>query len=99
MILEHIVLNIIPGQSPAFEQAMRDAAHLLAATPGYIRHSVRKCIETPDRYLLLVEWETLEAHMVSFREGPNFPQWRAMTHHLYAEKPLVQHYEGFFENP
>lgn len=92
MILEVAVLNVRPGQSAVFEAAMSEARPLIAATPGFQRIEVRPCVETPDRYLLLVWWDTLEAHTEGFRQSERYPAWRALLHHFYDPFPLVEHY-------
>lgn len=99
MILEVAVLNVRSGEESAFEEVFRAAAPLIASTPGYISHQLRRCVETNGRYLLLVQWETLEAHTIGFRQGPNFPQWKQQLHHFYDPAPLVEHYEALFEFP
>jgi heme-degrading monooxygenase HmoA len=93
MILEVAILNIRPGQSGAFEAAFRTASPLIASIPGYLGHELQCCIETPDRYLLLARWETLEAHTVGFRGSPQYQEWRALLHHFYDPFPTVEHYE------
>jgi len=44
------------------------------------------------RYVLMIFWETLEDHTVAFREGPLFPQWRAIVGPLFAGPPTVEHF-------
>lgn len=92
MILEVAVLSVKPGQGAAFEAAMAKARPLIAATPGFRSIAVRRCIETPDRYLLLVEWERLEDHTEGFRGSPRYQEWKALLHHFYEPFPLVEHY-------
>ena len=93
MILELARLDVRPGQSAAFEMAFLQASPLIAATPGYLSHELRRCIETPDRYVLLVEWETLEAHTIGFRQSDRYQEWKALLHHFYDPFPTVEHYE------
>jgi len=69
MILEAAILNVRPSQEEAFESAMRVARPLIAAKPGFESITVRRRVETPNRYLLLVMWQTLEAHTVGFRQS------------------------------
>jgi heme-degrading monooxygenase HmoA len=52
-----------------------------------------RCLEQPNHYLLLVEWETLEDHTVGFRGSAAFEEWRSLLHHFYDPKPLVEHFE------
>jgi len=92
MILEMAVLNVKPGQSKAFEKAMREARPLIEATEGFQKMEVRPCVETSDRYLLLVWWDTLQAHEVGFRGSERYAKWRAALHHFYEPFPTVEHY-------
>jgi heme-degrading monooxygenase HmoA len=92
MVLEHAVLHVIAGQEDAFLEAMAEAKMLIARTEGFLGLEVSQCIEDPSTFLLLVEWETIEDHMENFREGPDFPAWRAALHHFYDPAPVVQHF-------
>ena len=92
MILEHAVLNVKKGQGAAFEAALKTARHLFEATEGFQKMEVRPCVETKDRYLLLVWWSSVEAHTVGFRGSDRFGQWREALHNFYEPFPTVQHY-------
>ena len=98
MILESAILDVKPGGAEAFESAMQEARPLIAATPGFISIAVKRCMETPNRYLLLVEWETLEAHTIGFRQSPRYQQWRALLHHFYEPFPTVEHFDADIAN-
>jgi len=93
MILESALLDVKPGQEAAFEAAMKEARPLIAATPGFRSIAVQRCLETPNRYLLLVEWETLEDHTVGFRQSARYEKWRALLHHFYDPFPRVEHFD------
>jgi heme-degrading monooxygenase HmoA len=92
MILESALLEVKPGEEAAFEAAMEEARPLIAATPGFLSIAVRRCLETPNRYLLLVEWEKLEDHTVGFRQSARYEKWRALLHHFYDPFPRVEHF-------
>jgi len=92
MILESAILDVRPGREAEFEAAMKTARPLIAATPGFRSIKVQRCIETPNRYLLLVEWERLEDHTVGFRQSPRYQEWRALLHHFYDPFPRVEHF-------
>ncbi len=94
MVLEAAILNIRAGQEAAFESAMKMARPLIAATPGFRSIEVRRCVETPNRYLLLVTWENLEDHAVGFRQSERYQKWRDLLHHFYDPFPTVEHYEA-----
>jgi len=94
MILEHALLSIKPGQSAAFEAAMAKARALIAASPGFRSIAVRKSCDTPDRYLLLVEWDDIASHRDGFRTSASYEHWRALLHHFYDPMPIVSYFEG-----
>jgi heme-degrading monooxygenase HmoA len=93
MILEAASLTVKPGESPAFEAAFREAQAIISSMPGYLSHELQRCIEREGQYLLLVRWETVEAHEVGFRKSPQYPQWRKLLHHFYDPFPTVLHYD------
>ncbi|MGE0240288.1 MAG: antibiotic biosynthesis monooxygenase [Parvibaculaceae bacterium] len=94
MILEHALLQVKPGLEQAFEQAMGDALPLIAATPGFLTLEVRPCIEAKGKYLLLVAWATLDAHIQGFRGSERYGEWKRLLHHFYEPFPLVEHYSA-----
>jgi heme-degrading monooxygenase HmoA len=93
MILEHAVLEVVPGQEPAFEEAFATAKALISAAAGFRSLRLSRCIEEPNRYLLLVEWEHLEDHTVGFRGSAAYQDWRNLLHHFYDPFPTVSHFE------
>ena len=93
MILETATLNVIPGREAEFESAFAQASSIIASMDGYISHQLQHCLEAPNRYLLLVQWETLEAHTVGFRSSPEYQEWKKLLHHFYDPFPIVEHYE------
>jgi heme-degrading monooxygenase HmoA len=94
MILEVAVLHVRPGQSAAFEQAFAEAQAIISAMDGYISHRLQRCLESPDQYLLLVEWRCLEDHTVGFRQSAGYQEWKRLLHHFYDPFPVVEHYEA-----
>ena len=93
MILELADIRIAPGQQAAFEEAIQLALTTVAVkAQGVLGYSVNRCLETPERYVLQIQWATLEDHTVSFRQGPLFAQWRAIIGPFFAAPPLVEHF-------
>ena len=93
MILEAAILNVIEGQTEDFEAAFKVAAPIIASAHGYVSHTLQHCIETPNRYILLIHWETLDDHLVGFRQSEAFQEWKRLLHHFYSPMPTVQHFE------
>jgi heme-degrading monooxygenase HmoA len=94
MILEVAALDVRPGQEAAFEAAFGRAASIIAASAGYISHELKRCFEKRNRYLLLVQWETLEHHTQGFRGSTQYQEWKRLLHHFYDPFPVVEHYEA-----
>ena len=92
VITEQAVLDIRPGREEDFEAAFATAKPIIAASPGFASVQLLRCIETPHRYLLLVEWETLEDHTEGFRQSAEYHDWKALLHHFYDPFPTVEHY-------
>src|SRR5262245_35825937 len=98
MILEVAILNVKPGSSKHFESAFREASAIIQSMPGYVSHELHRCVETADRYVLLVRWQKLEDHTVGFRKSEQYKQWRKLLHHFYEPFPTVEHYESVLEH-
>jgi heme-degrading monooxygenase HmoA len=93
MILEIAEIRIAPGQQAAFDEAIQRALTTVAShAKGMRGYKVNKCIESPERYVLQIFWDTLEDHTVGFREGPLFAQWRAIIGPFFASPPVVEHF-------
>ncbi|MBE9038553.1 antibiotic biosynthesis monooxygenase family protein [aff. Roholtiella sp. LEGE 12411] len=93
MILEAVMLNVKSSTEQDFESAFKQASDLISSMHGYISHELHKCLEVKSKYLLLVRWETLEAHTVGFRGSPEYHEWKQLLHHFYEPFPIVEHFE------
>ena len=92
MILEHALINVAAGREADFESAYAEARKVLTATPGCVSARLHRGVESPSRYLLLVVWETLDDHLVGFRESARFGEWRALIGPFFDSPPEVDHY-------
>ncbi|WP_066267704.1 antibiotic biosynthesis monooxygenase family protein [Hydrogenophaga palleronii] len=94
MILEHADIRIDPSNSAEFEAAIaRGASTVIGKAKGFKGYQVQRSIESPGRYLLLIQWETLENHTVDFRGSAAFAEWRAIVGPFFAQPPVVEHLE------
>ncbi|EMX0222082.1 antibiotic biosynthesis monooxygenase [Vibrio fluvialis] len=96
MILEVAILDVKPEQEAQFEQSFAKAQQIIASMAGYVSHQLQRCLENPRRYILLVNWQKLEAHTEGFRQSAEYQQWRALLHHFYDPFPTVEHYQRVF---
>jgi heme-degrading monooxygenase HmoA len=94
MILEAAALQVKAGHEAAFEAAFREAQAIIASMPGYRSHELQRCIERAGHYLLLVRWDSVEAHEIGFRKSPQYQEWKRLLHHFYDPFPTVLHYES-----
>ncbi len=92
MVLEVAVLDIKAGQAVPFEAAFAEAEALITGMPGCLGHSLKRCLENDHRYLLLVEWETVEHHTLGFRGSAEYGRWKELLHPFYDPFPTVEHY-------
>jgi heme-degrading monooxygenase HmoA len=93
MILELADIRIQAGRQAEFDEAIvRGVNTVISQARGFRGYKVNKGLESPERYLLMIFWQTLEDHTVHFREGPLFPQWRAIVGPYFAEAPKVEHF-------
>ena len=93
MILEVADIRIQPGRQAEFDEAIqRGLSTVISRAQGFKGWKVNKGIESPERYLLQIFWETLEDHTVAFRGGPLFAEWRAIVGPFFAAPPVVEHF-------
>lgn len=90
-VLEHVVLTIDPADAETYEAAFQEARPLIEGQRGCGGARMLRVMETPGRYVLLVEWATLEDHMTGFRSSPEYLRWRELLHHFYVIPPEVEH--------
>ena len=98
MILEAVFLFVKPDLSNQFEKDFVKASQYIASIEGYLGHRLEKCLEVEHKYLLLVDWNTLEDHTVGFRNSEVYLEWKQILHHYYEPFPVVEHFENVFAN-
>ncbi|MFZ6846113.1 antibiotic biosynthesis monooxygenase family protein [Undibacterium sp. RuTC16W] len=93
MILELADIRIQPGKQAEFDLAIqRGLTEVISHAKGFRGYKVNKGIESPERYVLMIFWDTLENHTVDFRESPAFLQWRGIVGSFFAVPPTVEHF-------
>ena len=98
MILEVAILDVKEGQKDEFEAAFKKAQSIISSMKGYVSHQLQSCIEKQNRYILLVNWDTLEDHVEGFRGSLEYQNWKELLHHFYDPFPEVEHYELITES-
>lgn len=95
---EVALIDVKTGQEREFEQAYGKARFVISQAEGYVSHTLQRCLETPNRYLLLVQWTHVEAHTVDFRQSGLFAEWRALIGPFFEKPPFVEHYTNVYPN-
>lgn len=92
MVLEIAIIDVVAGSEDAFADAYHQGRALLVESPGAHKVTMTRSIETPNRFVLMVEWDAVSAHD-EFRAGPSFVRWRELVGPHFADKPRVEHFE------
>ena len=93
MILELADIHIPPDKQAEFDAAIIKGVETVASkAKGFRGYKVNQGIESPERYVLMIFWDTLENHTVDFRGSAAFAEWRAIVGPYFAEPPKVEHF-------
>ena len=92
MVLEVADIHVRPGTGDDFVAAFRQAREGLVSTPGCRSARMTRGVESPERFVLLVEWDSVEAHEKNFRATGRFTAWRGAIGPYFAEPPHVEHF-------
>jgi hypothetical protein len=98
MVIEQFLVKVVPGKEPDFEAAMERGLRTVMARAGGMRAwSLRRCVEMPDHYQVQLQWDSIEDHLVRYREGPLAAEFRAIVTPFYdgwpETKPDMKHYQ------
>jgi heme-degrading monooxygenase HmoA len=93
MVLEVADIEVRPGAEGEFATAFRGARDVLAGTPGCRSVRMTHGIESPSRFVLLVEWDSVQAHEENFRATDRFTAWRDAIGPFFARPPRVEHFD------
>jgi heme-degrading monooxygenase HmoA len=92
MVLEIADFTVLPGQEDDFTAAFRRAVGLIRSSPGFRSARMTRGVESSRRFVMLVEWNELDDHLVGFRESDRFTQWRAALGPFFDGAPRVEHF-------
>jgi len=84
-------IDVLPGTEEKFEAGVAEAEALFLRAAGCNGVQLRRSVEHPTRYRLVVEWQTVEHHTVDFRGSADFTRWRELVGPYFANPPRVEH--------
>lgn len=91
MVFEVVDIAVQPNQQAAFEAAVGKGKDILLAAAGCCGVSLRRGVESPTRYLLQIEWDSVDAH-VAFTKSESIAAFRALVAPHFAERPRMEHF-------
>ena len=91
MIYEMAHITVSAGKNAEFEAAVKEALPLFHRARGYRSVELQRGVEEPNQYVLVVQWDTVEDHMVHFRESADFQEWRRLVGPYFEKPPVVGH--------
>ena len=93
MIFEIAEIEVLEGQGQNFEQGVTQALPIFQRARGCGGAVLHRTIEHPLKYALVVRWETLDDHIVHFRQSDDYKAWRKLVGEFFAKPPEVHHAE------
>ncbi len=98
MITELVEIRILPGHADALVAAVKEAIPFFLSAKGCHGLELSRSIEDAELFRLMVRWETVDDHMVGFRNSPAFAEWRRLAGPHFAQPPHVEHLEVVAES-
>jgi heme-degrading monooxygenase HmoA len=95
VIVEIVLLKAKEGAAESLRDGLRTAQAVISRATGYRRSEFHRGVEEPESFLLRIEWDTLDAHMRGFRQGPLHGEWRSHFFQFVDGPPHMTHYEVF----
>jgi heme-degrading monooxygenase HmoA len=92
VVVEQAFISVVHGKEESFESAFADAKTVMESSPGCQSVRLYRSIEEPDRFMLVVEWDSVEAHMEGFRKSEAFTKWREIVGPYFAYLSEMAHY-------
>jgi quinol monooxygenase YgiN len=93
MVTEIAEVTAQPGKAEELQAGLLRGLQVIRRGEGCRSAALRRCIEDGNRFILEIEWETLEHHTVTFRGGPLFPEYRSHITGLFVDPIVAGHYE------
>jgi quinol monooxygenase YgiN len=91
MIYEIAAIDIKHGSEAQFEAAVSEASAQFRQAKGCRSMKLERSIEHSSHYRLVVGWDSVDDHMVTFRESEGFQLWRQLASPHFALPPKVEH--------
>lgn len=96
MVTEIIRYKLPADEVPQFLDAYRRAVEHLLADPHCLAVDLLHGVESPERVVIRIEWDSVEGHEVHFTEGPHFEPFISHLRPYLQYIVEMSHYESIF---
>ena len=93
MVVEYIRYTVPAEQADAFEECYRRARATLAADQRCLAWEVSRCVEHPERYVVRIEWDSVEGHLQGFRKSAGFAEFFDAVKPFFEAIDEMTHYQ------
>jgi heme-degrading monooxygenase HmoA len=91
VVYEMAHITVQQGKNAEFEAGVAQAVPLFNRARGCHGLELHRTVEEPNQYVLVVQWDTVDDHMVHFRESEDFQEWRRLVGPYFEKPPTVVH--------
>lgn len=91
MFMEIVQFPCKAGQEEEFEKTVRDLMPRFKSLQGYQGYELRRSVEDPTRFYLMVRWEKLEDHTVGYAQSDLRPVVGTAFRAFAGGAPMVEH--------
>lgn len=92
MVVEIARIAVQPGLEEKFLATYPEAHQILAGSLGFLSGRMTRGVESPSLFVLIIEWESVEAHVQNFAETERFTQFAGLLMPFLAGQPEVGHF-------
>jgi len=92
MSIEYIRYKINPDSHGEFVAAYEAAARSLDASQYCMGYELSQCEEEPERYILRIEWSSMQEHLDGFRKSKEFKSFLPHIRPFIEDIEEMQHY-------
>ena len=93
MFIERAEIPVKEGMEEAFAAAMATrGTEMLASAPGCASVRVGRGVENPGKFILLLEWDSVESHS-ALTKTPAFDEFKALVGPFFAGPANMEHFD------
>lgn len=92
IVVERCELTIKEGEEAAFIEDFRKVKHIAVDAAGCRSVRLGRGVEHPSKFLLLIDWDSVDAH-TAFTKTTPFKEFSTVIRAHLSEPPQLTHYK------